>query len=63
MVIKEENSNVSYEPKVHQLCFKYKKVQMILGKHSAESLNKMDLNWISGKGKPGQEGQTSGSVL
>lgn len=24
---------------------------MILGKHSAESLNKMDLNWISGKGK------------
>ena len=40
-----------------------KKVQMILGKHFAESLNKMALNWISGKGKPGQEGQTSGSVL
>ena len=87
--------NVSYDPKIHQLCFEYKKGSedfgellniggtssktlygpktyisqrklrdfLILRRRSAESLNKMALNWISGKGKPGQEGQTSGSVL
>lgn len=87
--------NVSYEPKVRQLCFEYKKGSedfgellniggtssktlyepktytsqrklrdfLILRRRFAESLNKMDLNWISGKGKQGQEGQTSGSVL
>ena len=80
--------NVSYEPKVRQLCFEYKKGSedfgellniggtnsktlygpktytsqrklryfLILRRRFAESLNKMALNWISGKGKTGSGG-------